>query len=153
MLVKIMVKTKKHPQPDSTGSQFGDVMCLWPLNKDHGRKVFNTYMAVVMNLNIPCGGAFDDQPPPCADCKFNDPESCDKSRLERGVWSAGDVLNPPRLLKKQQYRIDISSLVSAETLALLQKTEKAEEEKASVLQNALNNPQQSSVIIDKEAEK
>jgi len=151
MLVKVMMKTREHPQPDSQGAQRGDVCLIWPMNKAHGKAELNGFSPVVMDLNIPCGEeTFWNQPPPCGTCKHNNQEDCDKNKYERGVWTEGSLFEEPRLIKKCQFRIDIDALVSAETKTLLANDEKTEEEKALVVANAIAHPVSKTIIIDKE---
>ena len=149
MLVKAMVRTKENITGKSVGYVAGDIIYFWPLNKDHGRLTFNSLIAVVLDLKIPCGSKFDEQPPNCEGCKFNNYKDCDVIKYTYPELDFSHDLSQPRLLRKRKYNIDRSLFVSKETEDIIVNTEKTVIEKEKLLSDALINPQAESIIIEK----
>lgn len=149
MKVKALIKSKPKTSTKEGSYDVGDIIYFWPLNKDHGSRTFTSMMAVVIDLKVPCGDKFDVQPPPCNTCKDNHIDTCDIIKYSKGVWTSGDVLNPPKLIKKSRYNINRSQFISGESEKLTVKIEKTEAEKDIMLTRALDNIQLESVIKDK----
>lgn len=146
MLVKAMVKTKTHPQPEGPGAQKGDIIYLWPLAKDHGDETFNYYMSIIMDLTIPCGFVFNIQPPPCAGCEHNLSRSCDKTKLEEPLFDPITF----EVIKKRRHKVDVDALLSTDSKSLVYNEEKTAGEKETMLSRAIKNPISKTIITDKE---
>ena len=103
------IKIPEHPQPDGQGGQRGDVVFFHRLNRPggYGRKTWQNYLAVVVDLKVPCGTDFDtydavkkEFKSDCNTCAYNDPADCDIRKYLTPVWSTGSVNDQPTLLKK-----------------------------------------------------
>jgi len=127
----------------------GDIIYIYPMVEDQGKLTLNKFIPVVIDLNIPCGDAFNKLEYNCVRCKDNDWETCDKIKYERAVWSAGDILNPPKVIKRRRYMIDRTEFISGESELLITKADKTEQEKLTIITNAKNNEQLKTVIIEK----
>ena len=134
-------------------SQRGDVSSIHPIDAPVGGKMLGSFFPVVMDLIIPCGKDFTiingKKQWDCPKCPYNNPDECDAIRVKMPVLSTGDILNPPKVLIKQRYKVDIDSIFSAEMKEIILKTEKTELEKTDVLTAADSNPTTKTILIDK----
>lgn len=149
MKVFAWIKFKKHPQPDSSGMQEGDICYFYPMVEDQGRLTMDTYLPVVVDLNIPCGKVFQELKHNCTKCKFNNPESCEVINFRRGIWSPGSIDKPPKIVKKRKFFINRSAFLSPTSEALITKKDKTKEDKALIITNATNNEQPKNIIQEK----
>lgn len=130
----------------------GDIISFHRLSNDintMGRDALNYFVPVVVDINVPCDSDFGMPHNKCVRCEWSTPDDCDVVKYTRGAWSTGDLDNPPRVIRKCKHRIDFQALLSKKTIENLRKTGKTEGEMHTILENALNNEQLSSVIEEK----
>lgn len=157
MKVYVYIKIQEHPNPKSGGTTKGDIIYIYPIVEDQGRLTLNNTLPVVMDLNIPCGDDFNriiyepNNPDllNCNRCPYSDPDMCDKVKYTVGIWSAGDVENPPKLTAKRCWSIDRNQFVSPISEVLITNPDKTEAQKAQIIMQAKNNEQLKSIISEK----
>jgi len=155
MQVYAWVKHKEYPDSKKQeGMQSGDICYIYPIDAGQGRLTQKTYFPVVIDIEIPCGKDFSIingvAQWKCGRCEYNDPELCDVRKYMSAEWGPGDILNPPPLLKKRRYTIDIDSVTSEPIKELILKENKTESEINQVTDYAKNNSKQKTVISLKE---
>jgi len=157
----VFIKTRTHPQPDGLGAQQGDVIEILPVDSRcvSGKKVFQSFFPVVVNdLKIPCGDgvkdaaglwAYTDDGPEysCGKCPHNDIDACNKVKYLKGAWIGGDIVNPPTLLKKRMYKVNLTTLTALSPVAsVVLKTDKTDLEITTVKTFVANNEKPKTII-------
>ena len=129
MKVYAFVKIKHHPQePDGQGAHYGDIVSFHRVETKRSQEELKFFLPVLVDINIPCGDKYDrEMNGKCGGCKFNDPEECDVQKYARGKWSEGSLFEPPKLIKRARYKIDLSEVIDAEKIALAEKEKSIEE--------------------------
>lgn len=159
MKAYVYAKHRTHPQPNSQGMQRGDVCYIYPINPSVGHQgnlTLRTYVPIVIDLNIPCGQGevagmnWNSLTFRCPKCPKNDPLSCDVNKYRKGKWSAGDIKDPPKLIKKRIYKIDIDSFLSEDSKVLVERELKNDTEKALVYANSKKNEQSKTLFREKQ---
>lgn len=158
MKVYVYVKHQVNPDTNDYASpQEGDIILVHPMQKLQGRKTLDDLVPVVMDINIPCGqggvsgmdfsvtGSIPDWN--CGECPFNDIVNCDVVKYTSAIWSAGDILNPPQIVRFAKYKIDISGFLDALQIVNIKKKTKTEIEKKTIY-DLLKTKEQSKVIVE-----
>jgi len=149
------IKFKVHPDSKSAGTTRGDIVDILPFwNKvPPETKMMETFLPIGIDITIPCDKDFayvdGKRSYDCGSCPDNDPEICDVIRYTRGYWGTGTVLDPPKLIKKRRFFVDIDSKIPAESLIVAEKTDKTEIEAELTLSAAKNNTLLASDFTDK----
>jgi len=148
--MKVLALVKIRYNSKSDGTTYGDLIALGRTDYIRSTSELESFVPVLLDLNIPCGDKFM-KGHNCVTCEYNDPIDCDSVKYQRGLWTEGDIENPPTLIKKRRYIIDITKLLSEETLVLIAKHDKTEIEQATIMANATNpaHEQPKSVIEDR----
>lgn len=133
MLVYIFIKIHEHPQPDSLGSQKNDIIYIYPIVEDIGKDTLNHFLPLRIDLNIPCGQKFQKLINHCPTCQYNDPDECEVVKYTKGLWSPGDIENPPKLIKKARHYINRLSFTNQTIENLLLNKNKTEEQKDLIM--------------------
>lgn len=124
----------------------GDVIYFYPMVEDQGKDTLNHFYPLVVDITIPCGETFAKVKHDCPRCKWNDPDSCDVIKYTRGKWSTGDVLNPPKIIEKREYKVDISKIIDSTIL----KEEKTTIEKEAIITDTKKTENTTSIFVKKE---
>jgi hypothetical protein len=157
MNVYVWIKHRVHPEPDGQGTQQGDIVCILPIQKAHGKAMQQAHFPLVMDLNIPCGpDIFKINGNPlwnCSTCEYFEQNTCDVQKFTRSVYEMLFTEKFPdgveKLQKKRRYRIDIDSILSVEEKTLVMKKDKTKAEEDLIVANAKSNPQLKTIIEDK----
>lgn len=116
MNVFLYFKIKDPDDLTSRATRKGDLCYIYPVVNSKGEKhhqgnlTLDTHRPFVMDLTIPCGNDFLDLTFKCQTCQWNNPIDCDYRKYQRAIWSAGDVLNPPKIVSKTRYKISLTEL-------------------------------------------
>ena len=148
MKVYAFVKIRRHPDPLGAGAQYGDVISFHRIETKRSEEELKFFLPVLVDINIPCGDKYD-RGNNCAICKECEPELCDVIKYCRSEWTAGDILNQPKILKKRRYKMDIDSLIPTEFLAVVEKEDKTTEDQALIITTAITTEISASKILDK----
>ena len=153
MQVYAWIKHKIHPDPSTGGSTRGDLIYIYPMVRDQGKLTHDSFFPVVIDLKIPCGDRFtigtDGKEWDCTKCRYNDLDDCDVVKYSRALWSLGDIENPPKVIKKCRYNIDIDSILSVDSKKIVYKTINTREEEELIISRADNNPVTELTLHDK----
>ena len=140
MRVRVLVKHRENNR--------GNIVEILPINEPLGRLVLRSHYPVDIDIEVPCGAGF--QPPyKCAKCVDNHPDTCDVRLYKTAIWSAGGVLDPPRLINKRRYRINLETVIPKEIETIAYKLEKTENEKQTIKNRADSICYQKNIIEDK----
>jgi len=153
MQVYALSKIHEHPDTKGSGAQKGDISTFKPLNYEFSKEELRFFLPVVVDLIIPCRNAFMNPKHKdfvkCGSCPNYDNDLCDNAKYCRAVWSAGNVLNPPKIIRKRKYNInrDILGLTAGQE-ALIVKADKTVAEIEQVISDSKTNVQLKEVITD-----
>lgn len=157
----VFIKTRTHPQPDGPGAQQGDVIEILPIDNRcvSGKKVFQSFLPVVVkDLKIPCGDgvqgaagpwAYTDDGPAysCGKCPYNDLADCDKVKYLKAIWTGGDILNPPTVIKKRMYKVNVTTVTALFPVAsIVFKTNKTDQEILAVKTFIVSNEKPKTIV-------
>lgn len=164
----VFLKTKGAAQgTDTNATMLGDIVTILPVHptdwrKSIGGKDLNFFLPIIVNdLNIPCGDGVADAAGTftigargiefeCIRCPYNDMDDCDLIKYSKATWTAGDVLNPPKIAKARWHWIDIASLgLSNPIKNLLSNTNKTAQQMEQIMTYISTRPKSKSLVIAK----
>ena len=108
MRVRAWIRLRDNP--NTAGYAKGDIVEILPINADPGTEAYRSHYPVDLDLIVPCGKDFK-APYKCAKCVNNHPNTCDIRKYKTAKWSAGDVLNPPKIEKKRIHSVNLDAII------------------------------------------
>ena len=124
--VKVYGYVKINEPNANAGTVNGDMIYFYHPDVPQAKDSFIDFFPVPMEIELPCGEENfrkiclnDPTAMPCTSCPNCDPDECDKEKYTKGLWTIGDIHNPPELIYKRRHKVDITKFISAPTISTM----------------------------------